>query len=93
MTLSLLVVVHDLDVLGSGRRPDEADPPPLVDPDAVLAGPVALERLQVIAWRDTKVVQFAKGYPFDPGSKPLARWRDQSRSVTVSRNGLITQLT
>jgi len=32
----VLVIVHDLDVLGPRRSPDEADPPLLVDPDAVL---------------------------------------------------------
>src|SRR6266542_3983575 len=33
----LLVVVHDLDVERIRAPPPEADPPPVVDPDAVLA--------------------------------------------------------
>jgi hypothetical protein len=91
---TLILVVHQLDVLGSGRRPDEADPPLLVDPDAVLAGPVALEGLAAVACRDTKVVQvlcgvqhdqLAQGYPFDPGVEALgslARPEPLRRSVS-----------
>jgi hypothetical protein len=37
----LLVVVNDLDTFRPCLRPEEADPPLLVDPDAVLSLPVA----------------------------------------------------
>lgn len=40
------MVVHDLDVVGIAVAPGEADPPLVVDPDGVLAGPVPLECLQ-----------------------------------------------
>src|SRR5674476_812211 len=51
------VVVHDLDVGGSGVGPDEADPPLLVDADAVLSGPVSAECFQSVAGRHSEVVQ------------------------------------
>ena len=51
----LLVVVDDLDVERIGGAPDEADAPLVVDADAVLSGPVALERLEAIAGRNAKV--------------------------------------
>src|SRR5664280_820520 len=51
------VVVHDLDVGGSGVGPDEADPPLLVDADAVLSGPVPAECFQPVARRHSQVVE------------------------------------
>lgn len=54
------VIVDDLDVLGSGGRPFEADAPLPVDTDAVGAGPVALELLQPITWRDSEIVERVK---------------------------------
>ena len=38
--LRLLVIVNDLDVVGIGLPPDGTDTPLIVDPDAVLSGPV-----------------------------------------------------
>jgi len=43
------MVIHDLDVGGFAALPDETDPILVIDPDAVLASPVALERLQMQA--------------------------------------------
>lgn len=51
----LRVVVDDLDVEGIGGAPDEADAPLIVDPDAVLASTIALERLEAIAGRNARV--------------------------------------
>ena len=51
----LRVVVDDLDVEGTGGAPDEADAPRVVDADAVLAGTIALERLEPIAGRNAEV--------------------------------------
>jgi hypothetical protein len=46
------VVVHDLDVLGAAGGPGEADPPLVVDPDAVLTSTVIVESPQPVArWR------------------------------------------
>src|SRR5665648_862578 len=53
----LLVIVHDLDVFGTGCRPAEADAVLVVDADAVLAGAGALERLEPVAGRDAQVVE------------------------------------
>ena len=44
--------VDDLDVEGIGGAPDEADAPLIADADAVLAGTIALERLEPIAGRN-----------------------------------------
>jgi len=46
MTITSLVVVQDLDVAGSCRRPDEAGPVLDVDADAELPRTVAPERLE-----------------------------------------------
>jgi hypothetical protein len=51
------VVVHDLDVGGSCVGPDEADPPLLVDPDAVLASPFSAECFQPVAGRYAEVIE------------------------------------
>ena len=48
----LLVVVHDLNVLGAGGSPTEADAVLVVDADAVLTVAVPLERLEPIPRRD-----------------------------------------
>ncbi len=42
------MVVHDLHVLGPGGGPSEADPPLVVDPNAVLPFAIALQRLQAV---------------------------------------------
>lgn len=50
---NLLVVVDDLDSVSVAVFPDEADAPLVIDPDRVLALPVALERLEAMP-RDTR---------------------------------------
>jgi hypothetical protein len=44
------MVVHDFDVIRIAIAPDEAEPPLVVDPDAVLSDPIAREGFQVVAW-------------------------------------------
>src|SRR5690349_11572126 len=51
------VIVLDLNALCIPVAPPEAQSPLIVDPDAVLSGPVALQCLQPIGWRHTKVIQ------------------------------------
>jgi hypothetical protein len=72
------VVVNDLDVGGPGVCPGETDPPLLVDPDAVLAGPVTVEGFEPIARGYPQIVeclgglkhhQLAERDPLDPGIK------------------------
>jgi hypothetical protein len=43
------MVVHDLDPFGATLAPHKADTPLVIDPDAMLAGPIAAQRLQPIA--------------------------------------------
>jgi len=50
------VVVDQFDVPGAGGAPGEADPPLVVDADAVLACPVAGQLLQPVAWRHPQIV-------------------------------------
>lgn len=54
------MVVDDLDVLRARARPAEAQPKLIVYPHAVLSGPVALERFEAIARRDTEVFKPAR---------------------------------
>src|SRR5690606_1828592 len=51
------MVVHDFDVLGPSRRPAEAEAELVIDPNAVLPGPVALEQFESVAGRNPKVVE------------------------------------
>lgn len=50
------MVVHDLDLSGTPFRPPEADAISLIDAYAVLALPVALQRLQPVARRNPQVL-------------------------------------
>jgi len=58
--MSLLMVVHDLNVFRSAWRPPEADTELLVDPDAVLANTVAPKCLQAVAGGDPEILQAAR---------------------------------
>jgi hypothetical protein len=49
------VVVDDLNVFRTGGCPSKADPPLLVDADAVVAGAITRELLEPIAWRDSEI--------------------------------------
>jgi hypothetical protein len=71
----LSVVVNDLHLLWSSVRPHEADPPLVVDPDAVLSDSIALERFESVSGRNAEVLKhrrrshltkFAQRHPVDP---------------------------
>nr|WP_310778989.1 hypothetical protein [Candidatus Palauibacter scopulicola] len=49
------MVVDDLDVVRVSGAPEETDPPLLVDANAVLIGPIALQFLQPIARRHPEI--------------------------------------
>jgi len=49
------VVVHNFNVFRAICAPDETDPILPIDSDAVLAFPVAVQRLKPIAWRGTQI--------------------------------------
>jgi len=55
------VVVHDLDVVRIAAVPSEADPPLVVDPDAVLACAIAAQPFQAVSRRHAKIVQPRRG--------------------------------
>src|SRR3990172_5602435 len=53
----LSVIVHDLHLLRPGVGPDEAQPPLVVDADAVLPGAIALQRFEPICRRCAQIPQ------------------------------------
>jgi hypothetical protein len=58
---SPLVIVDDLYVVRIAGTPPKTNAPLIVDPDAVLAGPIALQRLQPVARRNTQKVESRSG--------------------------------
>src|SRR5690348_10976964 len=73
--MNLLVIVNDLHVRRSWRssRPLEANPPLLVDSNAVLPQPVALERLEPVSGQRRQISQRRGG--FQPIQLPPRRTR------------------
>jgi hypothetical protein len=68
------VIIDDLHFMRFAFTPDKANAPTVVDPDAVLACPVALEGFQVVAGWAAKIFQppggmqvqqLTAGHPFD----------------------------
>ena len=55
------MVVDDLNVMGVASDPAEADPPLVVDTDAVLAETIRGELLQTIRWRHSEVSKTCRG--------------------------------
>lgn len=55
------MVVHDLDLQRTVAGPTEANPVPLIDPDAVLALAVAGQRFEPIPRRNPKLFQALHG--------------------------------
>ena len=51
------MVVRNLNIVGVASYPPEADPPLIVDPDAVLPGSLSAQLLQAIPGRHAEVVQ------------------------------------
>lgn len=74
------MIVNDLHLLWSRVGPHEADPPLVIDPDAVLTDPIALKRFESIARRDAQILKKLRGphltklaqrHRVDPG---IDRW-------------------
>lgn len=57
----LSVIVDEFDILSTSIVPGEADPPLIIDSNAVLPRPVVFQRLQPIAGRHTQRVEKAGG--------------------------------
>jgi len=51
------MIVNDLDIVRVSVFPAEADPPLIVDPNAMLSGAIVSQLLEAIAGWDPKVVQ------------------------------------
>jgi hypothetical protein len=49
------MIINDLDELGAAVTPDEADTPPVIDPDAMLTATVAFQRLEAITGRRPEI--------------------------------------
>ncbi len=58
------MIIDDLDAGRAGRAfgPFEADAPPVIDADAVLALPVAFERFKSVARQSAKVSKACRGF-------------------------------
>lgn len=57
----ILVVIDDLDVVRVTVTPPEADSPLGIDPKAVLAPPIAAQRLELVGRRNRQVLQISRG--------------------------------
>ncbi|MET3146050.1 UNVERIFIED_ORG: hypothetical protein ABIB63_001848 [Xanthomonas axonopodis] len=51
------MVIDDFDLDHIAFHPSDADAPSIVDPDAVLAAPLALQRFQPVGGRDPQIVK------------------------------------
>jgi len=49
------MIVYDFDVIGKSVSPYEADPPPIIDPNAVFPCSAALQRFEPIPWRGRQI--------------------------------------
>ena len=88
------MIVDDLNLIRFAVGPDEANPPLVIDPHAVLTGSISLERLQAIARWDAKVLQppsrvkvqqFAPTYTLDGLKPPGAPILEQIFSIAASK--------
>jgi hypothetical protein len=52
-----LAVVHDFHIPRRALAPLEAYPPLVIDADAVLAAPVAVQSFEPIAWRNSQMIK------------------------------------
>jgi len=50
------VIVHYFNFMRLAVPPDEADPPPIVDPNAVLSSSISLERFEMVARWNAKIL-------------------------------------
>jgi hypothetical protein len=55
------VVIDEFDIIRTSVLPHEADPPLVIDPDAVLTSPVTFESFKPIAGRDSEVFEISRG--------------------------------
>jgi hypothetical protein len=58
LIVSPFVVVHDFNFPCCTVAPLEAEPPLIVNADAMLAASATVQGFQAIAWRDAKIINF-----------------------------------
>jgi hypothetical protein len=51
------VVINNLNSMGTGIAPVEADTPLVIDPNAVLTGSLAFEQFQPVSWWNAQVLK------------------------------------
>jgi hypothetical protein len=51
------MIIHDFNVISISIDPFKANPPLIVNPDAVLSCPVAAKLLQPVRWRNAEIVK------------------------------------
>ena len=79
------MIVDDLDTVCTVLMPHKADPPLIVDPNAVLSLPPSLERLQAIAGRLLQRVQTGSGMQLAKlaAGGPLNVVRESRRGLVI----------
>ena len=75
----LLMIIDDFDVIRLAVAPDKTQPPLIVNADAVLAEPITLQRLQVIAGRYTQKIQGRGGMQLHQLSQYYRQLPDSTR--------------
>lgn len=79
------MVVDDLNVESMTGTPDEADPPLLIHPDAVLPGTVPFELLEAIRRRHPQILQDRSRVEHSklPERRPLDVWAQSFDGLTT----------
>jgi hypothetical protein len=57
----MLVIINNLYALRIPVAPLKANPPLVIDADALLPSPLTLERLKAIPWRNSLAIEPARG--------------------------------
>jgi hypothetical protein len=88
------VIIYDFNVVGLAVAPDEANPPLIIDPDAMLAGPITFERLEPVAGRNAQILQPpgcmkveepAPGHALDRAEPPHGLILEEGLGVTAAK--------
>jgi len=80
-----LVIVGDLNIKGITVLPSEADPPLVVDPDAVLTFPIAGQLLETIPGWNSQVAQRISRVEHEelPQGRAVNTLREPSRALAI----------
>ena len=79
------MIVYNLNVVGVTCTPSEANPPLLINADAVLPFPVAAQGFKTVTWRYAQLVQVGcrVQHPQFPHSHPLDALRQLARMQAI----------